>query len=72
MDAFGQWRFWTRRRWAASVLYYWGLTLTTQGLITPHLDLDFPSFEFIMFFYGHGAVVIAAIYLTWGVVLIPD
>ncbi len=62
---------WTRRRWAASVLYYWGLTLTTQGLITPHLDVDFPSFEFIMFFYGHGAVVLAAIYLTWGVGLRP-
>jgi hypothetical integral membrane protein (TIGR02206 family) len=48
------------------------LTLTTQGLITPHLDADFPAFEFIMFFYGHGAVVLAAIYLTWGVGLQPD
>jgi hypothetical integral membrane protein (TIGR02206 family) len=25
-----------------------------------------------MFFYGHGAVVLAAIYLTWGVGLRPD
>jgi hypothetical integral membrane protein (TIGR02206 family) len=63
---------WTRRREVASVLYFWGLTLTTQGLITPHLDFEFPSFEFIMFFYGHGAVVLAAIYLTWGVGLHPD
>jgi hypothetical integral membrane protein (TIGR02206 family) len=63
---------WTHRRWASGILYYWGLTLTIQGLITPHLDLDFPSFEFFMFFYGHGAVVIAAIYLTWGVGLHPD
>ena len=62
---------WTRERGAASVLYYWGLTLTTQGIITPHLDVEFPSFEFIMFFYGHGAVVLAAIYLTWGVGLQP-
>jgi hypothetical integral membrane protein (TIGR02206 family) len=62
---------WTRRRGAATVLYYWGLTLTSQALITPHLDFDFPSFEFIMFFYGHGAVVLAAIYLVWGVGLQP-
>ena len=63
---------WTHRPWATGLLYYWGLTLTIQGLITPHLDFDYPSFEYFMFFYGHGAVVIAAIYLTWGVGLRPD
>src|SRR5205085_885108 len=37
---------WTRRRWAHALLYYWGLTLSSQAFITPELAApDFPSRE---------------------------
>ncbi len=57
---------WTGRPWAFGLLYYWGLTLTSQALITPQLEFDFPHLQFLMFWFSHGLVVLAAIYMTWG------
>jgi hypothetical integral membrane protein (TIGR02206 family) len=58
---------WSRRRWAFSLAYYWGLPLSSQALITPDLHApDFPSHSFLTFFALHLLVVWAAIYLTWG------
>ena len=57
---------WTRHRFSVGLLYYWGLTLTSQALITPQLERDFPHLEFVMFWSSHILVVLAAIYLTWG------
>src|SRR5262249_46171989 len=63
---------WTgRASWAFGLLYYWGLTLTTQGLLTPDLPQDFPHIFFIMFFASHCITPAAAVYLTWGVGLRP-
>ena len=56
---------------AYGALYYWGLTLTTQGLITPDLPQDFPHIYFTMFFASHCVTPAAAVYLTWGVGLRP-
>lgn len=64
---------WTQRPWAFALTYYWGLTLTSQALITPALDgFDFPHLHFIMFFTYHLLVVWAALYLTFGLGLRPD
>jgi len=63
---------WTSNRRAAALLYYWGLTLTTQALLTPHLDFDFPHLQYLMFWCGHEAVPLAAVYLVWGRGLRPD
>jgi hypothetical integral membrane protein (TIGR02206 family) len=63
---------WTRRRWAEALLYYWGLTLTPQAILTPALRYGFPHIGFFMFWGGHLLVVWAAIYLTWGLGLRPD
>jgi hypothetical integral membrane protein (TIGR02206 family) len=57
---------WTQRAWAYALTYYWGLTLTSQALLTPALQFDFPHLEFIMFWAMHWLIVWAAIYLTWG------
>lgn len=62
----------TRVRWASDLLYYWGLTLTVQGLITPALVFGFPHIAFFMFFALHCLVVWAAIYITWGMGYRPD
>ena len=55
---------WTHRRWAVSLTYYWGLTLTTQAILTPDLAADFPDPVFLMFWAMHLLVVWAAVYLT--------
>lgn len=58
---------WTRRAWACAPLYYWGLTLTPQALLTPATDApDFPHVAFLHFWALHLLVTWAAVYLTWG------
>jgi hypothetical integral membrane protein (TIGR02206 family) len=64
---------WTRQPLAYALLYYWGLTLTPQAIITPALDApDFPHINFIEFWGQHLLVIWAAAYLTWGVGLRPN
>jgi hypothetical integral membrane protein (TIGR02206 family) len=58
---------WTQRRWAYVLLYYWGLALSTQALLTPDLGAaDFPGHVFLSFFSLHLLTVWSAVYLTWG------
>ena len=58
---------WSRRKWAFTLAYYWGLPLSSQALITPDLTApDFPGHSFLTFFALHLLIVWAAIYLTWG------
>lgn len=57
---------WSGRPWAFALTYYWGLTLSTQALATPALQFDFPHVLFFVFWAGHGLVVLAAIFMTWG------
>ncbi len=55
---------WTRRPWAVALTYYWGLTLSTQGIITPDLAHGFPAWRFFGFWGLHLLIVWAAVYLT--------
>ena len=58
---------WSHRQWAYALTYYWGLTLSSQALISPAFTSpDFPSVQFLAFWGMHLLVVWAAIYLTWG------
>jgi hypothetical integral membrane protein (TIGR02206 family) len=58
---------WSQRHWAYALTYYWGLTLSTQALISPVLKSpDFPNYQFLGFWAIHLLVIWAAIYLTWG------
>ncbi len=58
---------WSQRHWAFALTYYWGLTLSTQALISPVLKSpEFPNYKFLGFWAIHLLVVWAAIYLTWG------
>jgi hypothetical integral membrane protein (TIGR02206 family) len=59
--------FWSQRHWAFALVYYWGLVLSAQALISPALQgPDFPHVQFLGFWAIHLLVVWAAIYLTWG------
>lgn len=62
---------WTRRPWACALTYYWGLTLTSQALITPGLVQQFPHPRFIGFWAMHFLVVWAALYLSAGLRVRP-
>ncbi|MFL6021813.1 MAG: TIGR02206 family membrane protein [Marmoricola sp.] len=62
--AIAAYALWTRRPWAVALTFYWGLTLTTQGIITPALGQAFPDPRYLMFFGMHFLTVWAAGYLA--------
>ncbi|NBC48791.1 MAG: TIGR02206 family membrane protein [Gammaproteobacteria bacterium] len=47
---------------AFELVYFWALAGTTQALATPDLVQDFPSARFILFFLGHGLVMVGVLY----------
>jgi len=63
---------WTHHRWAVALTYYWGITLTTQAVITPDLAADFPEPIFLLFWIMHIGTVWAAVHLTWTRGIHPD
>lgn len=63
---------WTHRRWAVALTYYWGLTLTTQAIITPDLSTPFPQPLFFLYWTMHALSVLAAVHLTWARRVRPD
>jgi hypothetical integral membrane protein (TIGR02206 family) len=48
--------------------YFWGLTASLQAVLTPGLDPDdrFPGFFFWQYFITHSGVVVAAVFLAFG------
>jgi hypothetical integral membrane protein (TIGR02206 family) len=52
--------------------YFWGLCGTLQGIVTPDVHREFPDPEFIFFFIGHGGIIAAILYLTFGTGLRPQ
>ncbi|WP_030482413.1 TIGR02206 family membrane protein [Nocardioides aequoreus] len=57
---------WTRDPRAVQLLYYWGLTLVPQAILTPDLVEGFPHPRYLMFWGMHLLVVWVAAYLSWG------
>jgi hypothetical integral membrane protein (TIGR02206 family) len=57
---------WTRHWAATALVYFWGLTLTLQGIATPSLGEAFPDPRYFMFWGMHFLTVWAAVYLTFG------
>lgn len=55
---------WTRNRRSVALLYFWGLTLTVQAIVTPSLDQTFPDPRFFMFWGMHLFTVWAAVHLV--------
>lgn len=54
----------TGSRRLCSLTYFWGLTLSIQGVLTPDLDHVFPQAQFFGFWVRHIAPVWAAVYLV--------
>ncbi len=51
---------------ASEIAYYWGLAGTLQAAITPDIGRGFPSWEFVLFFWSHGGVLLAIVFLIAG------
>ena len=47
------------------LVYYWALAGTSMALLTPDLWEQFPSLATCQFFFAHGLVVAAVLYLVW-------
>ena len=54
--------FWPNR-WTTEIAYFWGLGGVLQATITPEITRGFPSWEFILFFWGHGATLLVIVFL---------
>jgi hypothetical integral membrane protein (TIGR02206 family) len=47
----------------AEIAYFWGLGGTLQATLTPDLSQGFPSWSFVLFFWGHGVTLIGIVFL---------
>jgi hypothetical integral membrane protein (TIGR02206 family) len=56
---------------AAELLYFWACAGTSLAMITPDVWYAFPHRHFVAYFALHGAVVIAALVLTFGLGIRP-
>ncbi len=56
------WMLVTQNRRIFEVVYFWGLGGTTQALLTPDLEEGFPALSYLLFFLGHGAVIVSVSY----------
>jgi hypothetical integral membrane protein (TIGR02206 family) len=59
---------WSRSPLLFELTYFWGLTAALLAVLTPGLDPDegFSSFFFWHYFITHSGVVLAALYLAFG------
>jgi hypothetical integral membrane protein (TIGR02206 family) len=58
------WALAGRSRTVRELAFFWGLAGSSQAVLTPDLQLGFPSFSWIQFFLMHGGVVFGAVYLA--------
>ena len=52
----------TRKRWLISLLYFWGIGLSTQAFFTPILTEGHGHVKFWLFWVGHTQIVGSAVY----------
>ncbi len=52
--------------WLSEIVYFWGTAGTLQATLTPDIYEGFPSWEFILFFWSHGAILLAILFLIVG------
>jgi hypothetical integral membrane protein (TIGR02206 family) len=55
--------FWPNRI-TPEIAYFWGLGGAVQATVTPDLAAGFPSWDFVLFFWGHGAILMAISFLV--------
>lgn len=63
---------WTHKLLPVTLTYLWGITLTSQGMLTPDLASEFPEPRFLMFWGMHLLIIWASFYLVLGLGIRPD
>ncbi len=53
-------------QFTGEVAYFWGLGGTLQALLTPDISAGFPSWEFGFFFWAHGGILLAIVFIIAG------
>lgn len=62
---------WRPRPLLFELAYFWGLTASLLAVLTPDLDRGFPSLFFWTYFATHAGAVVAALFLAFGLRLVP-
>lgn len=52
----------TQKRWLRTLLYFWGIGLSTQAFITPVVQGGYLDIKYWLFFVGHTQIVGSAVY----------
>lgn len=52
----------TQRRWLRTLLYFWGIGLSTQAFVTPVVEGGHADIRFWLFFVGHTQIIGSAVY----------
>lgn len=65
------WALWTHKPFPIALTFFWGLTLTVQGVLTPALNEDLPHPRYFAFWALHLLIVWAAVYLAIGLRKVP-
>ncbi len=52
----------TQKRWLRTLLYFWGIGLSTQAFLTPVVEGGHGDFRYWLFFVGHTQIVGSALY----------
>jgi hypothetical integral membrane protein (TIGR02206 family) len=60
-----------RTQLLVEVTYFWGLAGTIQALITPEVPDRFPKFPYFQYYFAHGGIITAALFLVVGLGLWP-
>ncbi|WP_183095209.1 YwaF family protein [Nocardioides stalactiti] len=65
------WALWSHKPFPVALTFFWGLTLTIQGVVTPALNEDLPHPRYFAFWALHLLIVWAAVYLVIGLGKVP-
>jgi hypothetical integral membrane protein (TIGR02206 family) len=60
-----------RTQLLVEVTYFWGLAGTIQALVTPEVPDRFPKFPYFQYYFAHGGIITAALFLVVGLGLWP-
>jgi hypothetical integral membrane protein (TIGR02206 family) len=50
----------------SEMAYFWGFAGTLQATLTPDIGHGFPSWEFVEFFWSHGGILLAIVFIIAG------
>ena len=62
---------WWRRPLLVELTWFWGLAGSLQSLLTPDVQLGFPSATFVEYVVAHAGIVVAAVFLVIGQRIVP-